>query len=56
MDTRYRFVEQLQKDGLIKLKFVPSAKNMADGATKNVSADIYEEHSKVYLGTVSETL
>ena len=54
MDTRYRFVEQLQKEGLVKVKFVPSAQNMADGNTKNVTGDILESHSKEYLAEKSE--
>ena len=49
MDTRYRHVEQLQNEGLIKIKFVPSAKNLVDGATKNVSGDILESHVGEYL-------
>ncbi len=49
MDTRYRFVEELQRDELIKVKFVPSSKNLADGATKNVSGDILESHMDDYL-------
>lgn len=49
MDTRYRFIEQLQEDGLIKLKFVPTKENIADVATKNVSADIMDAHINKYL-------
>ncbi len=44
MDTRCRFVEELQKNQLIKAKFVPSSENLADGATKNVNGDILESH------------
>ena len=49
MDTRFRFTEQLQTDGLIKIKFVPTAKNLADGNTKNVSGDILDSHIDEYL-------
>jgi len=49
MDVRYRFVEQLQNDGLIKIKFVPTIKNLADGNTKNVSGNILESHADAYL-------
>ena len=49
MDTRFRYVTQLQDEGLIKIMFVPTAKNLADGCTKNVSKEIQEEHTKEYL-------
>jgi hypothetical protein len=49
MDTRFRYIEQLQEDGLIKLKFVPTKENIADVATKNVSADIMGAHINKYL-------
>ena len=49
MDTRYRFVEQLQKDDLIKVKFVPTKLNLADGATKNVTGEIQDGHMGSYL-------
>ena len=49
MDTRYRFVEQLQKDNLMKVKFVPTLENLADGATKNVTGDIQDGHMSSYL-------
>ena len=49
MDTRYRYVEQLQADGLVKVKFVSTLQNLADGNTKNVPGEILERHSKEYL-------
>jgi hypothetical protein len=49
MDMRYRFIEQLQSDGLIKVKFVPTNNNIADVATKNVSGDTLEAHVEKYL-------
>ena len=54
MDTRYRFVEQLQKDGLVKVMFVPTANNLADGATKNVTGEIQDGHKGSYLVEKSE--
>ncbi len=54
MDTRYRYVEQLQKDGLIKIKFVPTLKNLVDGNTKNVKVDIHEAHTKEYMADKHE--
>ena len=49
MDTRYRFVEQLQKDDLISVKFVPTAKNLSDGNTKNVTGEIQDAHKGTHL-------
>ena len=49
MDTRYRYVEAMQKDGLIKLEFVPTKENVSDVATKNVTGEIMERHNKTYL-------
>ena len=42
-------MEQLQKDDLIRVKFVPTLENLADGATKNVTGDIQDGHSGSYL-------
>ena len=44
MDTRYRYVNELQDDGLIKLEFVRSAQNISDIATKNVTGEIRDAH------------
>ena len=49
MDTRYHFVNDYQSDGLIKLMFVPSAQNISDLATKNVSGEILEAHGPSFL-------
>ena len=49
MDCRWRYVEQLQKDGLIKVSFVPTDENVSDVATKNVKVDTMEAHNEVYL-------
>ena len=40
MDTRWFYVNDLQDDGLIIVKFVRSEENISDVATKNVSAMI----------------
>ena len=45
MDTRYRYVNELQDDGLIKLEFVRSAQNISDIATKNVTGEIRDAHA-----------
>ncbi len=49
MDTRYRFVEQLQDEGLIKVGFVRSEKNCSDLNTKNVSREILESHQPMIM-------
>ena len=46
---RWRYVEQLQKDALILVEFIPSAGNISDVATKNVTGEIMETHNKSYL-------
>ena len=50
MDTRYHYVNDLQADGLIKLRFVKSKRNVADIATKNVSGEVYEMHIDAVTG------
>ena len=45
MDTRYHFVNDMQKEGLIDVSFVPTKKNVADVATKNVTAEVMESHN-----------
>ena len=49
VDVRVRFTESLQQQGLIDIAFCPSAKNLSDGQTKNVSAEIQEKHEVEYL-------
>ena len=49
MDTRWHFVNNLQNDDkLIKVEFTPSASNLADGVTKNVTGEIYQSHLDSY--------
>ena len=35
----------MQKEGLIDVTFVPTKKNVADVATKNVTAEVMESHN-----------
>ena len=49
MDVRYRFVEGMQNDGLVKVIFVPTARNLADGNTKNIPGMILEAHQPEFL-------
>ena len=44
MDTRWFYVNDLQDDGLIIVKFVRSEENVSDVATKNVSAMTMDKH------------
>ena len=44
MDTRWFYVNDLQDDGLIAVKFVRSEDNVSDVATKNVTADTMKKH------------
>ena len=44
MDTRYHYVNDLQDDGMIKVKFVRSEENVSDVATKNVTSDVMRRH------------
>ena len=44
MDTRWFYVNDLQDDGLIVVKFVRSEDNVSDVATKNVTADTMKKH------------
>jgi histone deacetylase 1/2 len=49
MDTRYHFVREFVEENFIKIIFVKSSENVADGYTKNTSGDIYEEHLDKYV-------
>jgi hypothetical protein len=49
MDMRFRYIEQLQNDGLIKVKFVPSLSNVSDLETKNVNGEIFDSHVDKFL-------
>jgi hypothetical protein len=44
MDTRWHFVREKQEEGLIKIVFVPSAGNISDILTKNVTGEVYHTH------------
>ena len=41
---RARYISEFIEDGFLKIIFVRSEDNKADGFTKNVSADVYENH------------
>ena len=54
VDMRTKFLAQHAEDGCIKIVFVRSEKNLSDMFTKNVTGEIYDSHSKSYVGTKEE--
>jgi hypothetical protein len=50
IDTRYHFVREHVVDKFIKIIFVKSEDNVADIFTKNIGKEIYEKHTKEFLG------
>jgi hypothetical protein len=55
IDTRYHFVREHVKDGLIKIVFVKSSINDADMFTKNVAKKAYEKHVNKFLGKMQDS-
>jgi hypothetical protein len=49
VDARYHFVRKYVEEGVIKIIFVRSGLNRANGFTKNKSSDIYEKHKDTYI-------
>ena len=50
MDTRWWYVNQLQEeDKLIKVQFVPTAKNVSDIGTKNVTSEVCKAHKDLLI-------
>ena len=45
-DIQYKYVNEHVEDGDVKTIFVKSAENDNDILTKNLSAELHEEHSK----------
>ncbi len=54
VDVRYHFVREFVEDGFIKVIFVRTTKNKADIFTKNVTGELYDTHTKSFLGTMKE--
>ena len=46
IDLRTKYVTEFCESGFIKIMFVRSRENKSDGFTKNVTKEIYEDHSK----------
>ncbi len=53
-DTMYHFVREFVEDGFIRIIFVRTTENKADIFTKNVTGELYDTHTKSFLGTVKE--
>jgi hypothetical protein len=49
MDTRWWFVNQLQEEGLVKVKFVRTHENLSDIGTKNTPSEVYAKHEKMLI-------
>jgi hypothetical protein len=49
VDIRHRFVNEMVADGFLRIVFVKSEDNLADGSTKNVSGDIYNKHKDEFI-------
>ena len=54
VDTRYHFIREHVKDGIVKVEFVKSSDSNSDIFTKNVNYEIYERHVKKFLGSIEE--
>ena len=46
VDTRYHFVREYIKNGIVEIVFVLSEDNKADFMTKNLGNDLYANHTK----------
>ena len=49
VDTRWNFIKDFNRKGLVNVKFVESKKNKSDGFTKNVMGEIYEAHADSFV-------
>ena len=49
IDIRTHFVREYVEDGTVKIVFVRSKDNLADGFTKNVDGETFETHTGKYM-------
>jgi len=54
VDTRFHFVRELVEDKVVEIIFVKTDENKADGFTKNVRGDVFEEHVKDFIWNKDE--
>jgi hypothetical protein len=50
IDTRYHYVREILKEGIINIEFFKTIENDSDIFTKNVSQEIYDKHVTKFLG------
>ena len=49
IQTRYHFVREFIKDGVIKLKYIASKENDADIMTKNTGGELFWKHTLKFM-------
>ena len=49
VNTRYHFVRELIKDGIVKIEFVRSENNDSDIFTKNLGKELFMKHSSKFM-------
>jgi len=54
VDIRYRFVNEMVGEEFLKIVFVKTKENYADGLTKNVTGEIYDVHVEEYISDKSK--
>lgn len=53
IDIRYKFVREMTEDNFLKIVFVRSEENKADGHTKNLPQELFEKHASSYVAKKS---
>ena len=57
IDIRHHFFRQFVEEGFIKIIFVRSEENLADGFMKNICAEIYKRHVGNFIeGSMDEQM
>ena len=54
VDCQTKFVREFVHEGILKIIFVKSEDNLADGSTKNISNEAYWKHTKAYMSELKE--
>ena len=54
VDCRTKYIREFVDDGIVKIVFVKSENNLADGNTKNITRDGYWRHTKEYMSHYTE--
>ena len=53
VDIRYHYVREFVEDGFIKITFVKSEENIADGFTKNITGSLYDAHTQELMAEIN---